>query len=324
MKFLRYSLMLVSALSVIAPALGQEKFPTKPVTIVVPFRPGGGTDTGARLIAQKLTERWGQQVVVDNKPGAAGSIGATAVAKAKPDGYTLLMGNIGTQSINPSLYKNLPYNPETAFAPVTLIAELPLVLLVNPALPAKSAKELIALANSKPKGEMTYSTSGSGGSMHLAGELFEDASGVQLLHVPYKGGGPALVDLIAGHVNLSFATILESFGFVKGGKLRALAVTSDKRSPALPDVPTLAESGLPGYNSISWIGLLAPAGTPQPVIDKVAADVREVLAAPDVSQRLIDQGATPVGSSPAQFKSLIENDRQRYARIIQQKGIKPE
>jgi tripartite-type tricarboxylate transporter receptor subunit TctC len=311
-------------LSVIAPAFGQEKFPTKPVTIVVPFPPGGGTDTGARLIAQKLIERWGQQVVVDNKPGAAGSIGATAVAKAKPDGYTLLMGNIGTQSINPSLYKNLPYNPETAFAPVTLIAELPLVLLVNPALPAKSAKELIALANSKPKGEMTYSTSGSGGSMHLAGELFEDASGVQLLHVPYKGGGPALVDLIAGHVNLSFATILESFGFVKGGKLQALAVTSNKRSPALPDVPTLAESGLPGYNSISWIGLLAPAGTPQPVIDKVAADVREVLAAPDVSQRLIDQGATPVGSSPAQFKSLIENDRQRYARIIQQKGIKPE
>jgi tripartite-type tricarboxylate transporter receptor subunit TctC len=324
MKFLRYSLMLVSALSVIAPAFGQEKFPTKSVTIVVPFPPGGGTDTGARLIAQKLTERWGQQVVVDNKPGAAGSIGATAVAKAKPDGYTLLMGNIGTQSINPSLYKNLPYNPETAFAPVTLIAELPLVLLVNPALPAKSAKELIALANSKPKGEMTYSTSGSGGSMHLAGELFEDASGLQLLHVPYKGGGPALVDLIAGHVNLSFATILESFGFVKGGKLRALAVTSDKRSPALPDVPTLAESGLPGYNSISWIGLLAPAGTPQPVIDKVAADVREVLAAADVSQRLIDQGATPVGSSPAQFKSLIDNDRQRYARIIQEKGIKPE
>jgi tripartite-type tricarboxylate transporter receptor subunit TctC len=184
MKFLRYSLMLVSALSVIAPAFGQEKFPTKPVTIVVPFPPGGGTDTGARLIAQKLTERWGQQVVVDNKPGAAGSIGATAVAKAKPDGYTLLMGNIGTQSINPSLYKNLPYNPETAFAPVTLIAELPLVLLVNPALPAKSAKELIALANSKPKGEMTYSSSGSGGSMHLAGELFQDASGVQLLHVP--------------------------------------------------------------------------------------------------------------------------------------------
>jgi tripartite-type tricarboxylate transporter receptor subunit TctC len=275
MKFLRYSLMLVSALSVIAPAFGQEKFPTKPVTIVVPFPPGGGTDTGARLIAQKLTERWGQQVVVDNKPGAAGSIGASAVAKAKPDGYTLLMGNIGTQSINPSLYKSLPYNPETAFAPVTLIAELPLVLLVNPALPAKSAKELIALANSKPKGEMTYSSSGSGGSMHLAGELFEDASGVQLLHVPYKGGGPALVDLIAGHVNLSFATILESFGFVKGGKLRALAVTSDKRSPALPDVPTLAESGLPGYNSISWIGLLAPAGIPQPVIDKIAADVRE-------------------------------------------------
>jgi tripartite-type tricarboxylate transporter receptor subunit TctC len=324
MKFLRYSLMLVSALSVIAPAFGQEKFPTKPVTIVVPFPPGGGTDTGARLISQKLTERWGQQVVVDNKPGAAGSIGATAVAKAKPDGYTLLMGNIGTQSINPSLYKNLPYNPETAFAPVTLIAELPLVLLVNPALPAKSAKELIALANSKPKGEMTYSSSGSGGSMHLAGELFEDASGVQLLHVPYKGGGPALVDLIAGHVNLSFATILESFGFVKGGKLRALAVTSDKRSPALPDVPTLAESGLPGYNSISWIGLLAPAGIPQPVIDKIAADVREVLAAADVSQRLIDQGATPVGSSPSQFKSLIENDRQRYAKIIQQKGIKPE
>jgi tripartite-type tricarboxylate transporter receptor subunit TctC len=324
MRFFRYSLMLVSALSVIAPAFGQEKFPARVVTIVVPFPPGGGTDTGARLIAQKLSERWGQQVIVDNKPGAAGSIGASAVAKAKPDGYTLLMGNIGTQSINPSLYKNLPYNPETAFAPVTLIAELPLVLLVNPTVAAKSPKELIELAKSKPAGQMTYSSSGSGGSMHLAGELFQDASAVQLLHVPYKGGGPALVDLMAGHVNLAFATILESIGFIKGGKLRALAVTSDKRSPALPEVPTLAESGFPGYNSISWIGLLAPAGTPQSAIDKVAADVREVLAAADVSQRLIEQGATPVASSPAQFKSLIENDRQRYAKIIQDKGIKPE
>jgi len=320
MKVLRLALALALALTVTAPARAQSDFPTKTVTIVVPFPPGGGTDTGARVIAQKLSERWKQPVIVENKPGAAGIVGADYVARAAPDGYTLLMGNIGTQSINPSLYKKPPYKPDTAFAPVTLIAELPLVLLVNPSVPVKTPKELIALAKAKP-GEINYSTSGSGGSMHLAAELFEDASGTQMMHVPYKGGGPALQDLIGGHVNVSFATILESSSHVRSGKLRALAVTSAKRSPALADVPTLAESGLPGFNSVSWIGLLAPAKTPQPVIDKIAAEVKAVLADPEVNKRLLDQGATPMALGPAEFRKLIDTDRDRYAKIIKEKNI---
>lgn len=323
MRVVQLALAFALALTTIAPAAAQSDYPTKNVTIVVPFPPGGGTDTSARLIAQKLSERWKQPVIVENKPGAAGIVGADYVARTAPDGYTLLMGNIGTQSINPSLYKKLPYDPDTAFAPVTLVAELPLVLLVNPSVPVKTPQELIALAKSKP-GEMNYSTSGSGGSMHLAAVLFENASGTQMLHVPYKGGGPALQDLIGGHVNVSFATILESSGHVRSGKLRALAVTSEKRSPALPDVPTLAESGLPGFNSASWVGLLAPAKTPQPILEKIANDVKAVLADPDVKKKLIEQGATPIGSSPAEFKSLIDSDRQRYAKIIKEKNISAE
>jgi tripartite-type tricarboxylate transporter receptor subunit TctC len=320
MKFVPLALTLVTVLSGAAPALAQAPYPTKNVTLVVPFPPGGGTDTGARLIAQKLSERWGQPVIVENKPGAAGIIGAEYAAKAKPDGHTLFVGNIGTQSINPSLYKKLPYNTDTAFAPISLIAELPLVLVVNPKIEAKSPADVIALAKSRP-GDVTYSTSGSGGSMHLAAALFEKQAGVTMMHVPYKGGGPAIQDLIAGHVNVSFATILETSSYIRSGRLQALAVTSESRSPALPDVPTVAESGLPGFASISWIGLLAPAGTPQPVIDKVAADVRAVVEAPDIRDRLIGQGATPVGSSPAEFKALIEKDRARYAKIIAEKSI---
>jgi tripartite-type tricarboxylate transporter receptor subunit TctC len=260
-------------------------------------------------------------VVVENKPGAAGALGADLVSKAKPDGYTLLMGNFGTQSINPTLYgKRLAYNPDTAFAAVTLVADLPLVLLVNPNVPAPSAKELIALARAQP-GKVSYSSSGSGGSMHLAGALFENATGTQMLHVPYKGGGPAIADLIAGHVNASFATILESSGHIKSGRLRALAVTGLARSPILPEVPTLAETVLPGFNSSSWIGLLAPAGTPQAIVDKIAADVREVMQIPELRQQFVDQGAVPVGSTPAQFQSLIDSDRTRYARIIREKNI---
>jgi tripartite-type tricarboxylate transporter receptor subunit TctC len=312
---------LAACLLCLAASEAAAQYPARTVTMVVPFPPGGGTDTGARLLAQRLSQKWGQPVVVENKPGAAGALGADLVSKAKPDGYTLLMGNFGTQSINPTLYgKKLAYNPDTAFVAVTLVADLPLVLLVNPAVPAPSAKDLIALAKAQP-GKLSYSSSGSGGSMHLAGALFENATGTQMLHVPYKGGGPAIADLIAGHVNLSFATILESSGHIKSGRLRALAVTGLARSPILPDVPTLAETVLPGFNSSSWIGLLAPAGTPQAVVDKIAADVREVMGIAELRQQFVDQGAVPVGSTPAQFQSLIDGDRRRYARIIQEKNI---
>ncbi len=312
--------LMLTALAV--PALAQ--YPARTVTIVVPFPPGGGTDTGTRLLAAKLTTKWGQPVVVENKPGAAGMVGADYVSKQKPDGYTLMMGNFGTQSINPTLYaKKIGYNPDTAFTAITLVADLPLVLVANPARPLAQAKDLVALAKSQP-GKVSYSTSGSGGSMHLAAALFENASGAQMLHVPYKGGGPAIADLIAGHVDVAFATILETSAHIKAGRLKPLAVSGLQRSPVLPEVPTLNETLLPGFNSSSWIGLLAPGGTPKVIVDKVAADVKEALGDPELRQKLIDQGALPVGGTPAEFQALIDTDRRRYAKVIQDKNITAE
>jgi tripartite-type tricarboxylate transporter receptor subunit TctC len=324
MKSSRLALALLAALTVTTPVHAQEApFPNKSVTIVVPFPPGGGTDTGARWIAQKLSERWGQAVVVDNKPGASGTIGADFVARAKADGYTLMMANAQTVAINPGLLKKIPYNSEKAFAPISLVAELPLVMLVNSALPAKTTKEFIALAKSKPN-ELAYGSAGNGASTHLAASLFEDATGTKLVHVPYKGGGPAMQDVMAGHIELTFLTVLESASALRSGKVRPIAVTSDKRSPALPEVPTLAESGLPGYFSISWIGLLAPSGTPPEIIDKVARDVQQVVLAPEMRDRLIGQGATPVAGTPAQFKAFIDSETQRYKKLIADKGITAE
>lgn len=297
-----------------------QNYPNRLVTLVVPFPPGGGTDTGGRIIAEQLSKRWGQTVVVDNKGGAAGQIGAELVAKAKPDGYTLLLGNIGTQAINPSLYPKMAYDPDKAFAPVSLLAELPLVMMVNPGVPANTAAEFIALAKSKP-GQMSYSSAGAGGAPHLTAEMFKDLTRTFVLHVPYRGGGPAVADLLAGHVQLSFMTALEASGHIKSGKLRALAVTGDKRLPALPEVPTLAESVLPGFNAISWLGLLAPAGTPKDVVDKIAADVRSVLADEAVKARFVSLGGVPRATTPAEFTQLIANDRQRYAQIIRSRKI---
>ena len=324
MKFVLRAAAAIATSFLLSPAVLAQSYPARAVTIVVPFPPGGGTDTGTRIIATKLAAKWGQPVIVENKAGAAGILGAEYVSKAKPDGYTLMMGNIGTQSINPTLYgKKLTYDADQAFTPVTLVAELPSVMLAGPAVSAKTAGDVIALAKASP-GKLTYSSSGPGGSMHLAGALFEKASQTDLLHVPYKGGGPAIADLIAGHVDISFATILESSGHIKSGRLRALAVTSDKRYPTLPDVPTLAESGLRGFNTGSWIGIVAPAGTPRDIIDKVARDVREVVTSAEVRDQLIAQGATPVGSTPAEFATLIDNDRKRYTQIIKERNITAE
>ena len=317
---LRLPLATLALLACAAAAAQAPVFPTRSVTVVVPFPPGGGTDTGARIVAQKLSVKWGHPVVIENRGGAAGQVGADFVAKARPDGYTLLVGNIGTQSINPALYKKLPYDPDTAFAPISLLAELPLAMMVNPQVPAKTPREFIALAKSQP-GKLSYSSSGAGGGPHLAAELFKESTGTFILHVPYRGGGPAVTDLLAGHVQLSFMTVLEASGHIKAGKLRALAVTSGKRVSALPDVPTLGETVLPGFNSISWIGLLAPAATPREIVEKISADVREVLASDDVKGRLTELGAIPAGTTPAQFGQLIADDRQRYARIIKERGI---
>ena len=304
----------------LAGAVHAQAWPAKPVTVVVPFAPGGGTDIGTRIVAQKLSQLWGQPVVVDNRGGAGGNLGLDIAARAKPDGYTLVTGNVGTQSINPTLYRKLSYNPDTAFAPIGLFAELPFVLAVTNSLPVKNVQELVALAKAQPD-KLTYASSGSGGSPHLSAETFKLATGTQILHVPYKGGGAAMADLIAGNVHMLFASVLELSGHIKAGKLRALAITSKERVSALPDVPTLEESGIVGAESGSWLGMLAPAGTPQAVIDKVSADLHKVLAMPDVKEQLLAQGAVAKWQSPAAFAQLIAADRKRYARIIVENKI---
>ena len=319
MNPLSIAISIVCAFATAMPVFADDAYPAKNVTIVVPFPPGGGTDTGARWVAQKLTERWGQAAIVDNKPGASGTIGADYVSRAKPDGYTIMMGNAQTQAVNPSLLK-LPYNSETAFAPISEVAELPLVLLVNSALNVTTPRDFIALAKARP-GELKYGSAGNGSSTHLAASLFESATATRLLHVPYKGGGPAMQDLMGGHVDLTFLTVLESTPALKSGKVRPVAVTSSKRSPALPNLPTLAESGLPGYFSISWIGLVAPAATPRTIIEKISRDVQELVATPEMRDRLISQGATPVGNSPAEFQKVIESETQRFKKIIVEKNM---
>ena len=328
MRLQRIALRSLLALSLstllLAPAHGQTApYPNKPVTVVVPFPPGGGTDIGARVIAQKLTAIWGQSVVVENRAGAAGLVGADVVAKAKPDGYTLLVGNVGTQAINQSLYAKMPYNADTAFAPISMIAELPFLMMASIKVPAKSVREFIVLAKAEP-GKRTFASSGNGGSPHLTAEIFQTAAGVKMTHVPYKGGGPALTDLMAGHVDVLFASVLEGSGHVKAGKLQAFAVSSAARSPALPDVPTLAEAGVTGSESGSWIAMFAPTGTPQNIIDKIASDIKEALSVAETRDKLIAQGATPHSSTPAELKAIIDRDRVRYGKVIVERAIKVE
>lgn len=298
-----------------ASAFAQTTWPTKPVTIVVPFAPGGGTDIGTRIVAQRLSLLWGQPVLIDNKGGAGGNVGLELVSRAKPDGYTLMTGNVGTQSINPTLYKKLNYNPDTAFTPIAQFAELPFVLVATPSLPANSVKELVALAKANPD-KYTYASSGNGGSPHLSGETFKIATGTHLLHVPYKGGGAAMTDLMSGNVHMIFTSVLETSGFIKAGKLKALAISSKSRVSALPDVPTLEEAGVKGAESGSWLGLLAPAGTPQDIVDKISKSIQQAVALPEVKEQLLAQGAVATSGSSADFIQLIANDRKRYARII--------
>ena len=290
-------------------------WPTKPVTIVVPFAAGGGTDIGTRIVAQRLSQLWGQSVLVDNRGGAGGNVGLEIVSRAKPDGYTLLTGNVGTQSINPTLYRKLNYNPDTSFVPIGLFAELPFVLATTASLPAKNVKELVEHAKANPN-QLTYASSGNGGSPHLSAETFKIATGTQILHVPYKGGGAAMTDLISGNVHMLFASVLETSAYIKAGKLKALAITSKERVSAMPDVPTLQESGVTGAESGSWLGLLAPAGTPPEVVDKISRGLQQVVSAPDVQQQLLAQGAIAKTGTPQDFVQLIANDRKRYARII--------
>jgi tripartite-type tricarboxylate transporter receptor subunit TctC len=296
-----------------------QAYPTKPIRLVVPFPAAGTTDILARAIAQKLSEALGQQVVVDNRPGAGGNIGSDLVAKSAPDGYTLLMGTVGTHAINVSLYAKMPYDAVKDFTPVVLVAGVPNVLVVNPALPVKTVGDLIKLAKDKP-GTINFASSGNGTSIHLSGELFKSMTGVQMAHIPYKGSAPALTDLIGGQVQIMFDNLPSSMAHIKGGRLRAIAVTSAKRAPALPDIPTIAESGVPGFEASSWFGILAPAGTPREIVLRINAEANKALQSGEMKEKLLAQGAEAVGNSPEFFADHIRSETIKWAKVVKESG----
>jgi tripartite-type tricarboxylate transporter receptor subunit TctC len=297
-------------------------YPTKAIRLVVPFAPGGSNDIMARIVAQQFTDSMKQQVVVDNRAGASGIIGTEIVAKAPADGYTILMMSL-TFTVNPSLYRSLPYRTDKNFAPVTLVASAPLMLVVNPSVPAKSLKDLIAYAKANPS-KVNFGSGGQGTTPHLAGEMLKMMAGIELTHIPYKGGGPALADLVGGQIQLMLENIPSTLPFVKGGKLRALAVSSLKRSPLVPDLPTVDESGLKGYEIVGWNGLFVPAGTPRPIVTKVHAETVKALANPTVKERLAGLGADAIGSSPEQFAAFVQAEIKKWAKVVQAAGLKVE
>jgi len=297
-----------------------QTWPERPVRILVGYPPGGGTDLVARLMQQPLSTRWGQPVVIDNRPGANAIIASEAVAKAKPDGYTLLMAYATEVAVNPATMKKLPYDPVRDFAPISQLAGAPLVLAVHPALAAKDVRELVALAKAKP-GTLSYSSSGSGSVHHFAGELFKLQTGADILHVPYKGSGPAAADAVAGQVQANFASVASVLRFVQAGRLRALAVTSKRRSPQMPEVPSMVEAGLADFELTSWYGLLAPAGTPAEVIAKIHADVMALLAVAEIQKSFATQGLDMAGSTPQAFGEFIRGEAAKFARIAKAGNI---
>ena len=302
-------------------AHGQPAYPAKAIRMVVPFPAGGTTDILARVVGQKITEATSQQVIIDNRPGAGGNIGTEIAAKALPDGYTLLTDPGSTLTINPSLFAKLPFDPLRDFAPVTIIAAVPNLLVVHPSLPVKSVKELISLARSRP-GKLNYASTGAGQSTHLSMELFKLMAAVDVTHIPYKGSSPALTDLLAGQVTLMFDNMPSCLPHVKAGKLRALAVSTLKRSPALPQLPTVAESGLPGFEVSVWFGVLAPAGTSRDIVSRLNAIIVNALTSADVRERLAGQGAEPIGNTPEQFTAQMERDLVKWAKVVKDANIK--
>jgi tripartite-type tricarboxylate transporter receptor subunit TctC len=299
-----------------------QNYPSRPVRLVIPFGTGGSADISGRVVAQKLSESLGQQFVIDNRSGAGGIIGTETVAKANPDGYTLLLGSFGTHTANPSLYKKLPYDAIKEFTAISLIATVPNVLVEHPSVPAKSVAELIALAKTKPGG-LNYASSGAGTGTHLAAELFKSMAGVDIVHVPYKSAGTAITDLIGGQVQLMFSTLPSVIPHVKAGKLRALGVSTTKRSDAAPDIPAIAES-LKGYDVGTWFGVLAPAATPRPVINLLGREIARITRMPDVRERLLSLGAEPVGNSPEEFALYIRVELPKWAKVIKSAGIRPD
>jgi tripartite-type tricarboxylate transporter receptor subunit TctC len=301
------------------PAAAQNGYPSRSIRLIVPAAPGGGTDFTARTIAQKLTESMGQTVIVDNRPGAAGNIGVDIAAKASPDGYTLVMP-ITSFSINPHLYAKLPFDTIKDFAPVVLASSAPLFLVINPSVPAKSVSELIAVAKSKP-GQLNYANSGNGTTAHLAGELFKKMAGVDLISVPYNGGGPAVIDLFAGNVQIYFSTIPAALAQVQAGKLRGIAVTAKTRVNLIPDVPTVEESGLPGFEVIGWFGIFAPAATPKPIVARLNKEINAALRTPEIQKRFAGDGLVPGGGTPEELGNFLRAELTKWGALIKEAGI---
>ena len=298
-------------------------YPTRPITLIVPYAPGGGNDVLARGVAEPMSKTLGQPVVIENHGGAGGSIGTRQVAKSAPDGYTLGLGGTGTLAIDPTLYPNVGYDPRKDFAPVGLIATSPLIILVNPSLPAHNVQELIALAKAQP-GKLNYASAGKGSGIHLGTVLFADTAGIDITHIPYKGSGPALTDLLGGHVSIYFSSLPPAIGLVKDGKLRALGVTGLKRSPSFPDVPTVAEQGMPGFEAVLHYGIVAPAGTPRPIVDKLNAALRAALDSEEVHRRIATEGAEPLPTTPDQYAADIDREETKWSALVKKAGAKAE
>jgi len=301
---------------------GAQEYPTRPIRLIAPFAPGGPTDLFARLMGAKLGERLGQPVLVENRPGAGGSVGAEAAAKASPDGYTLVLVS-SSFAVNATLYPKLPYDTLKDFAPVTLLASAPFLLAANQGVPAGSVRELIAYAKANP-GKLNYGSGGSGSGPHIVAELFKSEAGVNIVHIPYKGTGPLIAALVAGDVQLAFGNIFALVPQIKSGRLKAIAVTGRERSSALPEVPTVAESGLPGFEAVGVHGLLAPAGTPRRIVDKLNAECVAILRSPEVRSQLASEGAEPVGNTPEQYAAHIAAEVQKWGRLVRERGIRAE
>lgn len=316
----RRGLLAAAAACALLPGLAAaQAFPSKPITIIVPFAAGGTTDILARIIAQGMGAELGQSVVVDNRAGAGGNIGGQVAARAPADGYTLFMGTVGTHAINAALYKKMPFDPIKDFAPLTRVANVPNLLVANPAQPFKTVPELIAYAKANP-GKINFGSSGSGSSIHLSGELFKSMAKVDMQHVPYKGSAPAVTDLLGNQIAIMFDNMPSAIQHVRSGKLRAIAVTTAKRSPELPDVPTIAEAGVPGYEATSWFGMFAPAATPAPVVAQLNAAIVKVLAQPDIRKKLAEQGAEAAGETPAQFADFIRKESVKWGKVVKESG----
>jgi len=299
-----------------------QRYPDRPVRLVVGFAPGGSTDVTARIIAERMGAAFGQQVIVDNRSGAGGNIGADIVAKSNPDGYTVLLATTGVMAFNQYLYSRLPYDPEKDLAPATQIGSLPLILLVPASLPAKSVKELVAAARSQP-GKYSFGSSGVGGATHVTAELFKALAGIDIVHVPYKGSGQMMADLLGGQVQIAFDQIASSIAHVKSGKLRALGISTAKRSALMPELPTIDESGVPGYEATSWNGLAVRAGTPHAIVDRLQRETRNAMQVPDVKERMFGLGIEPVGGTPEEFAALIRAERAKWIPLFKKIGIQP-